>query len=95
MIEGNQFRGHPLESPHDQIANFVESCDTITAKDLNEYAVWLRPFPFSLKDKAKVWLKFESAGTYRTWETLANAFLAKFYPLRKTLQIRTQLQTFN
>ena len=36
MIERNQFGGHPSKSPHDHIGNFVERCDTITAKDLNE-----------------------------------------------------------
>lgn len=53
MIKRNQFRGHSAESSHDHITDFVERCDTITAKDLNEEAVCLRLFPFNLKDKAK------------------------------------------
>ena len=94
MIERNQFEEHPLESPHDHIADFIERCDTITAKDLSEDAIRLRLFPFSLRDKAKAWVKSEPVGIYRTWEELANAFLAKFYSPRKTSQIRIQLQTF-
>ena len=66
MIERNQFGGHPSESPHDHIADFVERCDMITAKDLNENAVRLRLFPFSLRDRAKAWLKSEPAGMYRS-----------------------------
>ena len=89
MIERNQFGGHPSESPHDHIADFVERCDTITQKYLSEDVVPLRLFLFSLRDKAKAWLKSEPAGIYRTWEELANAFLVKFYPPRKTSQIRT------
>jgi retrotransposon gag protein len=94
MIERNQFGGHSSESPHDYLTDFIERCDTITAKDLSMEAVRMRLFPSSLKDKAKSWLKSEPAGIYRTWESLANGFLAKFYPPRKTSQIRTQLQTF-
>jgi retrotransposon gag protein len=94
MIERNQFRGHPNEIPHDHIADFIERCDTITTKDLSMEAVRMRLFPFSLKDKAKSWLKLEPTSIYTSWEGLANGFLAKFYPPRKTSQKRTQLQTF-
>ena len=80
MIERNQFGGHANESPHDHIADFIERCDAITTKDLSMETVRMRLFPLSLKDKAKFWLKFEPAGIYRTWEELANGFLAKFYP---------------
>lgn len=53
MVGRNQFGGHHLESPHDHIVDFVERCDTITAKDLNGDVVRLRLFPFGLRDKAK------------------------------------------
>ena len=80
MIERNQFWGHPTKSPNDHIVDFVERCDTITTKDLSTEVVCMRLFPFSLKDKAKTWLKFEPASIYRMWEDLRNGFLAKFYP---------------
>ena len=51
--------GLDSESPNDHIADFVERCDTITAKDLSMEAVHMRLFPFSLKYKAKAWLKSE------------------------------------
>ena len=57
MIERNQFGGHPSESPHDHIADFIERCDAITAKDLSMEVVRMRLFPFSLKDKTKSWLR--------------------------------------
>ena len=94
MIERNQFGSHPSESPHDHIADFTERSNIIIAKDLSMEAVCMRLFPFILKDKAKSWLQSEPAGIYRTWEELANGFLAKFYPPWKTSQIQTQLQTF-
>ena len=64
MMERNQFGGHPTESPHDHIADFIERCDTVTAKDLSMEAVRMRLFPFSLKDKAKSWLKSVQASWY-------------------------------
>ena len=70
MIERNQFGGHPSKSPYDHIEVFIERCDTITAKDLSMVAVHLQLFPFSLKVKAKSWLKSEPPGIYRTWEEL-------------------------
>ena len=64
MIERNQFSGHTSECPHDHIVDLMERCDTITAKDLNDKAVRMRLFPFSLKDKTKAWLKSKPAGIY-------------------------------
>ena len=66
MIKRNMFGGHPTKIPHDHIANFIERCDTINAKDLSMEAVRMRLFPFNLKDNAKTWLKSEPASIYIT-----------------------------
>ncbi|CAO2822820.1 unnamed protein product [Amaranthus hypochondriacus] len=94
LIERNQFGGHPSESPHDHLSDFIEKCDTININNVTEDAIRLRLFPFSLRDKAKSWLKSELPNKYSTWEELATGFLTKFFPPRKTSQLRSEIQTF-
>ena len=51
-------------------------------------AIRLRLFPFSLKDRAKEWLNSLPSGSISDWATLAQKFLAKYFPLAKTVKLR-------
>ena len=42
-----------MENPNNHIASFLEKCDTIKINEFSIDAIYLRLFPFSLKDKAK------------------------------------------
>ncbi|XP_048235711.1 uncharacterized protein LOC125371220 [Ricinus communis] len=50
-------------------------------------------FLFSLRDRAKEWLKDEGIGTFDSWDKLVKAFLAKFLGQKKTTRLRTELST--
>ena len=94
FIERNQFGGSVSENPHDHLSDFLEKCDIISINRVTPDAIRMLLFPFSLRDKAKVWLKSEPPNKYNTWEALAIGFLTKFFPPRKTTQLRTEIQTF-
>ena len=50
---------------------------------VSDDGIRLRLFSFSLKDKAKVWLRSLSSGTITTWDDLTNIFLSKYFPLAR------------
>ena len=62
-----QFFGMTKEDPNDHIAEFLELCDTIKMNGVTEDVLKQRLFPFSLKDKAKIWLE---SGSFTTWDDL-------------------------
>ena len=59
-----------------------------------DYAIRLRLFLLTLKDKAKAWLKTQSIGSFTRWDDLAKAFLVKYYPLSKTAKVVKEITSF-
>ncbi|KAF7824539.1 uncharacterized protein G2W53_022683 [Senna tora] len=89
-----QFGGSPIEDPNNHILNFLEICDTFKHNGVSDDAIRLRLFPFSLRDKAKVWLQSLPEGSITTWEELAQQFLTKYFPLGKTAKMRNDITSF-
>jgi len=56
-------------------------------------AIRLRPFPFSLKDKAKFWV-LPNANAFTIWDRLSKAFLCKYYPPGKTTKLHNDITPF-
>ena len=51
MIQANQLDGTLVEDLNAHIISFMEIYDTFKHNGVSNDAIWLRLFPFSLKDK--------------------------------------------
>ena len=94
IVQQAQFAGENLEDPNENLANFLEICDTIKINGVSEDAIWLRLFPFSLRDKAKVWLNSKAPNSFTTWTALIQAFLSKYFPPGKTVKLKNDITSF-
>ncbi|KAG9444879.1 hypothetical protein H6P81_016219 [Aristolochia fimbriata] len=95
MIQNNyQFGGLSNEDPNEHIEKFLEICDTFRFKDVINEAVWLRIFPFTLRDRAKSWYHTLPPESIRTWEELQRKFLGRYFPLAKTIKLRNAISNF-
>ncbi|RVW21571.1 hypothetical protein CK203_115642 [Vitis vinifera] len=55
----------------------------------------LKLFPFTLKDKAKVWLNSLRPRSIRTWTDLQAEFLKKFFPTHRTNDLKRKISNFS
>ena len=95
LIQNNaQFGGLPTEDSNQHITNFLELCDTIKINGVSEDEIRRRLFPFSLRDKARMWLQSQPKDSFATWEELARALSKKYFPPSKTAKCRNDIMTF-
>ena len=96
MVQQNQFGGSGAadEDANAHLISFLEICGTIKINGVPPEVIQLRLFPFSLRDKAKIWLSSMPAGTLNSWAGLSQAFLNKYFPATKTAKLRESITKF-
>ena len=52
-------------------------------------------FPFSLKEKAKIWFHFLTPNSISNWEDMRSVFLNKFFPPGHTNTLMRAIQNFS
>ncbi|CAN6465485.1 unnamed protein product [Victoria cruziana] len=89
------FHGIENENPYRYIDEFFDVCTTVWLHGVDDDSLYLHFFLFSLKEKAKHWLKsLTSSVRIRSWEELQCAFLKKYFPIGKTNQFRRAITSF-
>ncbi|CAN6451408.1 unnamed protein product [Victoria cruziana] len=89
------FHGVEDEDPYYHLDEFLDVCGTVRITNIDDDVLKLRLFPFSLKDKAKYWLKsLTSMIRIQSWEELQREFLKKYFPIGKINQFRRAIISF-
>ncbi|KAK9756095.1 hypothetical protein RND81_01G072900 [Saponaria officinalis] len=97
MVERSQFGGGTLEDPSKHLSTFADYYSTlppvagVSADKIKELL-----FPFSLRDSAREWITDldRDAAEITDWNTLALAFLKKYFSPQKTNALRSQISNF-
>ncbi|WKA01462.1 hypothetical protein VitviT2T_019743 [Vitis vinifera] len=83
------------ENPYAHIKEFEEVCSTFREGGASIDLMRLKLFPFTLKDKAKIWLNSLRPRSIRTWIDLQAKFLKKFFPTHRTNDLKRQISNFS
>ncbi|CAN6447254.1 unnamed protein product [Victoria cruziana] len=90
------FHGLATEDSYRHLDEFLDVCTTMKIWHVDDGALRLRLFPFSLKDRARDWLKsLPSYVSIATWEDLQCEFLKKYFPIGKTNHYRMAISLFS
>ena len=88
------FHGMENENPYTHIREFEEVCmnfkEGITYMELLK----LKPFPLTLKYKAKIWLNSLRPRTIRNLGDMQEEFLKRFFSIHKTNSLKREIYTF-
>ncbi|XP_050222552.1 uncharacterized protein LOC126672641 [Mercurialis annua] len=88
------FYGLKHEDPNAHIAKFLVVLNTFKLHGITADQIKLRMFPFSLRDKASLWLQSLPTESIHTWRELAQAFLNKYFPHGKTTNLTKDIREF-
>ncbi|RVW35042.1 hypothetical protein CK203_079863 [Vitis vinifera] len=83
------------ENPYAHIKEFEEVCNTFREEGASIDLMRLKLFPFTLKDKEKIWLNSLRPRSIRNWVDLQAEFLKKFFPTHRTNGLKRQISNFS
>nr|CAN63956.1 hypothetical protein VITISV_034256 [Vitis vinifera] len=83
------------ENPYAHIKEFEEVCNTFREGGASIDLMRLKLFPFTLKDKAKIWLNSLRPKSIRNWVDLQAEFLKKIFPTHRTNGLKRQISNFS
>ena len=89
------FHGLENENPYVHIREFEEVVATFHSRADAINSIRLKFFPFSLKDKAKLWLNSLRPRSIGSWEEMTVIFFKKYFPHNKTNGLKRQISTFS
>jgi hypothetical protein len=88
------FYGLDHENPYAHVKKFKNICATTKFQNFYEKLVCLRLFPFSLHDRAMVWLDSNALGFITSWESLLSKFYNKYFPMSRVNEAHKKISSF-
>ena len=83
LIMKDQFSGNASEDDASHLNDFVELCDMQKKKYVDNDIIKMKLFPFSLRDKAKIWFSSLPRNSIDSWNKCKDALsLNIFLPLK-------------
>ncbi|XP_071704348.1 uncharacterized protein [Rutidosis leptorrhynchoides] len=89
-----QFRGTPKEDAFEHLRNFKSICILFKIAQVTNTIIYLRVFPWSLKDDAKDWLESLPEGEIDSWTVMEDRFLQLFFPASKAAKLQSDINHF-
>ncbi|XP_047979191.1 uncharacterized protein LOC125221107 [Salvia hispanica] len=93
-VEQTPFASRATEDASRHLAKFVEISNTLKLNGVDDDAITVRLFPFSLTDSAKEWFECMPVEKVSTWKDIVAAFLDKYYPTDTILKLKSEIFQF-
>ncbi|KAL2899576.1 polyprotein [Bienertia sinuspersici] len=94
LVSSQPFHRLASEFPQDHLRQFIDVCMTVKHNGVTQDYIRLSLFKFSLGGVAAKWLANLPPNSLTTWDQVTKTFLARFYPLSKTAEMRSKIMNF-
>ncbi|XP_057443914.1 uncharacterized protein LOC130736080 [Lotus japonicus] len=94
LVSQHQFGGKATEDPHAHMDRFTRHCESLKRREVSLDTVRMILFHYTLKDVAEDWLRSQPPNNIRTWEDLAEKFIAKFFPSTRIRKAKHEIYAF-
>ncbi|KAL4362632.1 hypothetical protein GQ457_04G024140 [Hibiscus cannabinus] len=89
-----QFGSSPHEDARQHVRAFLEVCSSFHQQGVHEDVLNLKLFPYSLRDRARMWLNSASPGSLQSWVDLCQSFLLRYNPPNMNARFRNEITSF-
>ena len=89
------YQGVDSKNPYSFMRDFEDACSAFLSTGSPLHIICIVLFPFSLKEKAKIWFHSLVPNSIFTWEDMQNEFLNKFFPPARTNALMRAIQNFS
>ncbi|KAL1556993.1 hypothetical protein AAHA92_12538 [Salvia divinorum] len=93
-VEQHPFAGRATEDANRHLIKFVELANTLKINGVEDNAIRVRLFPFSLIDSAKEWFECLPIEKISSWNDIVALFLDKYYPPGTILKLKSEICQF-
>ena len=83
------FHGMESENPYSHMMEFEEVCNTLKEETVIVDLMRLKLFPFTLKDKAKIWLNSLRLRSIQNGTEMQAEFVRKFFSTHRTNSLKS------
>ena len=88
------YQGVDSKNPYSFMRDFENVCSAFLSTGSPLHIICMVLFPFSLKEKAKIWFHSLAPNSIFTWEDMRNEFLNKLFPPAFTNALMRAIQNF-
>ncbi|KAL4284592.1 hypothetical protein GQ457_16G007950 [Hibiscus cannabinus] len=89
-----QFGGSPHEDARQHLRSFIEVCDSFRQQGVHEDVLRLKLFPYSLRDRARLWFNSIPSGSVESWDDLCRNFIIRYSSTIMTDKLRNDITSF-
>ena len=89
------YQGIDSENLYSFMRDFEDVCSAFLSTKSPLHIICMVLFPFSPKEKAKIWFHSLAPNSIFTWEDMRNEFLNKFFPPARTNALMKAIQSFS
>ncbi|KAL4284200.1 hypothetical protein GQ457_16G021400 [Hibiscus cannabinus] len=89
-----QFGGSPHEDARQHLRSFIEVCDSFRQQGVHEDVLRLKLFPYSLRDRARLWFNSIPSGSVKSWNDLCQNFIIRYISNVMTDKLRNDITSF-